>query len=869
MRKLVKSTTLYILFFLVSFFLKAQDITYGLEFNSYEVIKERRTSLHLTPDKEFFFSEGFSMSFDVCFKSDFRFSYGNIFRIIGENQQYIDFIIKEKEITVVDSQGKIIVDCSFEDISYFYDMYLPFKIRLDIKNNLVNVLLGEKNYSKNIVLEAFKKTAVYFGRCDYPKLHVNDIPRMIIRDIRINKLTEENIYYWPLLKHSQEGVYDELNNNFAFVDNPSWLIDGHVYWKKQASFNTKNNPQIAYNSDKDQIVIFDYNKLYSYQTSSHVLTDDTINNISNYIYTNQIVYNPYTGTYNYYVDPGKDVIAYDTIRRSWPYSNALSDYYSHHNKFISSVDSCLYLFGGYGHHRYQNAINKYDYKTQSWEVISYKGDQISPRYLSGLGVINKDNVLIFGGYGSETGAQEIAPQYYYDLYIFNNRKMEVQKVWELTSPDFNFIVANSLVVDTINNCFYALCFSQSSFNTSLFLARFSLERPEYEILGDNISFDFQDINSYADLFLNEENDELFAVTYSPIVSDSMGVLPVGNSNENSDWYVSKNPEALVSIYSLSFPPLKASDLFQQKSRGINKAIFILIVFLFLCLLFYILKIKKNKEKAIKKKPTQSLDEESFSTISSPVETAGVELIQKPGVYLFEYFKIVDKSQNDISGEFSPLLKELFLLILFNSFKNPGKGISSAEIKEILWFDKSKESAKNNMAVLLSKLRSIFKRVGHIEIRSRNSYWAITFGDDIICDYQEAFQLVRFLKERKNRTKQNIQTLLSIISKGALLPVFQFDWLDSFKADFSNELVDLLSDIINQPDMKIPDSEYVNIANTIFIYDSLNEDALRLKCNILIKMGKNSLAKGIYTQFTKEYFLSLGIPYKCTFEQLVF
>ncbi|MCK7531345.1 MAG: hypothetical protein MZV63_10075 [Marinilabiliales bacterium] len=63
---------------------------------------------------------------------------------------------------------------------------------------------------------------------------------------------------------------------------------------------------------------------------------------------------------------------------------------------------------------------------------------------------------------------------------------------------------------------------------------------------------------------------------------------------------------------------------------------------------------------------------------------------------------------DITRKFTPLLKELFLLILFNSIKND-MGISNEKIIEILWHGFSESSANNNKAVNIAKLRAILTK----------------------------------------------------------------------------------------------------------------------------------------------------------------
>ncbi|GHS97730.1 hypothetical protein FACS189421_05050 [Bacteroidia bacterium] len=829
----------------------AQDVKYGLAFNSFEVVQEKRTGLNLTPSEPFSFPNGFSLSFDICFRSNSGFNYGYVFRMIGQNEQHVDFLLNETNLLITHSLGKTIAVFSFNEINYTRNTYFPFEIQFDIENSTLNITLKDKKVSTQMAsMKDFKEVNIVFGKCSYPQFQVSDVPKMSIKDIRIHNRQGDTVRFWPLSKHIQKGVFDELKKQLASAENPQWILDSHAVWKKQISFDTKYNPQIAYNQDKSSVAIFDQASFYSYNLPLHSLQKEKLaGEIPENYYTNQTGYNPLTHAYYSYLEVKDDIITYDTITNSW---NSIRDkertnaWYWHHNKFISPFDSCLYVFGGYGHHKYNSAIHKYDFKTQSWEELHFNGDQIQPRYLSGLGVLDEHRMLIFGGYGSETGAQELSPQNYYDLYVVDIKEMTVKKLWELTPPKDNFVVANSLVVDTLNKCFYALCFPQQLYNTSLFLGKFSMERPGYEILADTIPFAFQDIYSYADLFLNKKTDELIAISSSPAASDST---------------------ATVSIYSLTYPPLSAKDLYQkEKKHGLSGSGMIIFLFILSGLcggMVYYFKKRKNIKQEMQNSPTiPDLPPDRVESNESSKTR-----IDKRAIFLFGGFRVIDKDGRDVTGEFSPLSKQLFLIILLNTLKG-GKGIASLKLRETLWFDKTQESARNNRGVILSRLRHIFEQVGMITIDNKNSHWTIELGDDVYCDYYEAITLMKRLKNDVIPNNKDVHELLLIVSAGGMLPNLQLDWIDSFKADFSNDLIDTLLYIVQHPHPKLSPQNQIDLADAIFIHDSLNEDALKIKCKTLFNMGKNGLAKDVYTSFVKEYDASFGSKFKYSFDQIV-
>ncbi len=65
-----------------------------------------------------------------------------------------------------------------------------------------------------------------------------------------------------------------------------------------------------------------------------------------------------------------------------------------------------------------------------------------------------------------------------------------------------------------------------------------------------------------------------------------------------------------------------------------------------------------------------------------------------------------------------------------------------------------------------------------------------------------------------------------------------------------------------------DKMLLDIADSIFNYDTINQEAMVLKCSVLNKKGKHSLAKNWYDHFAKEYMNLYGENYPRTFEEVV-
>jgi hypothetical protein len=58
------------------------------------------------------------------------------------------------------------------------------------------------------------------------------------------------------------------------------------------------------------------------------------------------------------------------------------------------------------------------------------------------------------------------------------------------------------------------------------------------------------------------------------------------------------------------------------------------------------------------------------------------------------------------------------------------------------------------------------------------------------------------------------------------------------------------------------------ANAVLLHDSLNEEGLRMKIQTLFKMGRHTIARVAYEQYTKEYKDLYNTPYKKDFASLV-
>ena len=831
----------------------AQEVQYGLKFNSNNYEPEARTSLNLSPDGYLSFPDGFSMTFDAKFHFKDEHIYGYIFRIINKKGNTIDLVIGDSNLIFSMPSGNIASNNALTDVNIIPNQWIPIRINANVEKEELEIIVGEyvKKWNTPEIRE-FDNVEIVFGKINHQHKQVIDVPDMTIKDLLIADSSGKPKYSWKLSKHTSDGVYDDLKQYFAKCENPNWLLDNYGIWKGETTFNTTRTPYLSYDFDKNLIAVADHSYFYTFSAKDGRLEKQAVNERLSYIITaNQMIYNPLDSNFYAYnlmrENDAREFVPFNLSEGKWGYTTAHNNHteYRHHNRYFSPKYNRLYIFGGYGHLKYKEGVFIHDVNIGSWSKEVIKGYTPTPRYLSGMGKIDDDHLLFFGGYGSETGDQALQAQFYYDCYIVDIRTMEAKKLWTLENPAENFVISNSLIVDTVNKSFYALCYPLMKSNTVISLYKFSLEKPEYEVMAAQMPIKFNDVLSYVDLFFDKVGNKLIAATFAP----------------------ETETEANISIHSMSFPPLKKSEIYQiKKEKGnfpfVRLTILLLVsVSALVLILFYI---RKKKKQEASGGVGNRIGEENNASVAG-INT--VKQLQKQTINLFGGFQVVDKQKNDITAEFKPLLKNLFLLILLNTIKN-GKGIPFSKLKEILWFDKSEESANNNRGVALSKIRQIMDNVTGIQFVKKGTYWSVEFGEEIYCDYYEALILIKKIKENKGTSINDIKRLLTIVTVGELLPGEQVEWADAFKSDFSNELVDLILYLIRQDAIAISDDIYIEMANALFVHDPLNEDALKIKCKVLVKMGKNGLAKNTYTTFTKEYAILFGTEYKYSFDQIV-
>lgn len=814
----------------------------GLCFRSFEVDQDKRTGLNLSPDGKINMPGGFKLQFDIKLRQSSN-NYGYVFRLIGNDSVNVDFISHETTqdyltgyaFSLVSGVNSLIKIKS-SDLNVF-KLNFWYKVVLTYSPTKESLLLQINDFSKLVKLKTNNLSGfnLFFGHNNDALFATTDVSPMTIRNIQIFNENNQLKRYWNLEKHAEKHVYDEIQNKKAVAVNPVWEIDKHAKWKQTASFKVPYNlPQIAFDQVRGKVYVAKHNSIAIYDAKRQAVDSLKVRKgVPFNCMSNQLFYDSNSNQLVSYSFDNANLARFDfkTLEWSNKKTDLITPQFWHHNKYYDAKDSTLLTFGGYGYHKYKSDVMRYSFKNKEWNQTDI-ASSITPRYLSSLGYLGDNELLYFGGYGSTTGNQVEYPHNYYDLYKVNAKTLEVKKLWEMEAPKEHFANSNSLVVNDKNKSFYSLSYSNIRYSTSLKLMEFKIDVPGYQLVGDSIPYSFKDIESFCDLFYSPSTSELLAVTS-----------------------ISKNNQSEIKVYSIAYPPLAAIDVIQEEEASSSWQWYLLFIPVIFVPVIFFLKKQKNQKYKLKQKVNAYLNFE-YTSIKQELKPSSINMLG--------LFQVIDKDGVNITRNFTATTSQMLILILLYTVKN-GQGISTQELTEILWPDKDTDSARNNRNVYMSKLRLLIKTVGDIELANQNNYWSARIGNDVFCDCNNVMLLIKQLKKQTDFSLELINELVTVASRGVLLPNLQEEWVDAFKGDYTSSIIDTLTTLLQNKEVKSDAILVLHISDAILKHDNIDEDIVKLKVSTLYNLGKKSQAKQCFDKFTDDYKNFMGVDFKESFD----
>lgn len=809
----------------------------GLRFASYEVMQDQRTALHITPGKPVCFSESLELTFDLSFVPKQKTYFGYIFRLIGNDKHNID-LIYDNGTAAANGRFRLITGDKLSAIAFnipdqtLFGEWNAFSVRLNTAKKTLTIHAAGKTFTQSLETTPNTCYQMFFGANQHKAFQTTDVPPMKLRDIsliRDGKLTD----LWPLREDDGALARNEKGKTAAEVTNPVWIARLHQAWQPRKRLVTNGFACTAIDQKKEIFYLIGEDSLYTYSIPSQVTVSYPYQSGKLHLAKgNQAFVDTTTGQlYTYNVDQQR-VSRFDFATQSWdnnflfPIPESSTEYW-HSNKFYSAVDSSLYVFGGYGHLTYKNRVHRYHFPTRAWTAVPIDTSIYTPRYLAGGGA-GTQGMYILGGYGSMTGQQILNPRNWNHLLLFEPGKRQFRKVYDTDAELADLTFANSLVFS--EDSFYALTFPKNRYNSALQLVKGSLTKADFHSQATPIPYSFHDTHSFADLYYCPDSKSLTTVT-----------MTRGDDDK----------QTVVNLYALLMPVGEApreTNLAENKDVSIG-----LIIGAGLCLLaiaaLWILSRRRKRASA----PASAVVPPSEGVIEKtrPVDLKSLPSAYSPGknsISLFGDLQLYDRDGNDITQAFTPLIKELFLVILLYTIRWK-RGINSDKLRELLWFDKTTESARNNRSVNLTKLKAILANLEHAQIAMAAGHWKLDFDPNgISIDYLDFLNIT----SAQHIGRPMIEALIGITGKGSFLANVEYEWLDSFKSEISNIAVNTYLTFAGSMAVAEDPEFVIRLANNIFYFDPVNEEAMILKCKSFALLGKHSLAKSTFESFAREY-----------------
>lgn len=233
------------------------------------------------------------------------------------------------------------------------------------------------------------------------------------------------------------------------------------------------------------------------------------------------------------------------------------------------------------------------------------------------------------------------------------------------------------------------------------------------------------------------------------------------------------------------------------------------------------------------------------------------------IRIFGEFEAIQRDGTDISIQFTPKVRQLFILLLLYSQK-PKRGISSDEINQILWYGHTKKNATNNRGVNMSKLRQVLSLMDGVKIENQMENWLLTIDRKVMfCDYIEVLRILKNKSTIGDSVAFNV--LFEMIERGTLLMDMEEEWLDEFKGHMASEVIDTLLRQATEAPLSEDTDMILKIADRIFMGDPFNEEALELKIAALLKQNHVNQAKYTYQWFADNYEKALGEQFSRPFD----
>lgn len=815
----------------------------GLMFSSNDSLITKRTSYSVFGNNITPFRNHLIIDFDLSLWDDNHLGY--IFNIADKNNSYsLSYVYK-------DNVGSL--NFNFDRVSNRLEIalqkdqlkkrhWMKVKVDMDLEGDKVTVDINGKQYHADKV--GFTREIdgkITFGKNDY----YTEVPSMAVKNLHIANDGED--FTFPLDEWVGDVVHDTDGDAYGSVENPLWLINDSYFWKPAFQRSFSEVAGLNFDAESQQLFIYKHDSLVVYHPDTR--SQQVIP------YKNQLpvpmllgkgIFNPREDKCYVYEaydirNQAPTVASLDLRTMTWQTIGKalLPEQRHHHNTFFNAAQDTIFLFGGYGSYKYWSDIYKYDATADKWVQTPFKGDKMFPRFFSAAGRSeNPDEVLVFGGYGNESGNQIIGGKQLYDLYRINTKTHTIKKLWGIAPHDGDvFVPANNLVLSKDKKHFYALCYPHEQAKTSLRLYEFYIADGTYQPVSAPIQVTSEKIETDINLFYNEKNEEFYCAIQE--FKDQR--------NSTVKFLTLSAPPVSSAVYAKSLvPPSKPMPWWWYGLGGV------------LVITVATLRIVRQRKKAVKADVEAGpVTEENGPEEEVPAPVA----VKTPNtVHLLGEFMVYDKHNRDITYLFSPKIRQLFVLILLNS---KGSGVSSKKISAVLWPDKDVAKTKNIKGVTFNHLRNIIADIDGLDLAFVNDNYQFIFSEGFFCDY---FYLSSQFKEAG--AAEIVGASFDLLVRGSLLRDMADQWLDDFKQGYDAELLDKFIPEIERQYQEKEYKQALDLSKLVLQIDPFNDTAFKFELKSVRRLRGIEQSKKIYDQFVVDYRRSLGVEYPLSFEKIL-
>lgn len=799
---------------------------YGLTFRSHKYSLDERTGLNLTPDRHLNLRHGFSIDFDLCLNHEDA-AYGYVMRLISGNRSALDInsnINTGNLNFVLIGDDDIFANVSYHDeISLEAGRWMHVSVSADASEICCTVDSVSHRFGNR--LSDLSDIEIYFGACADDSFYSTDVAPMTVRNIVIS--TPKGVLRdWRLCRNNGTEVYDGIHGAKACVTNGVWEVDRHTGWTSIWSETFDSQPETAYDRVAAHLFVATSEAVVDRGLADGSERRTEVKAGSPFLCGgSQMIYDPESGHLISYSVQFPEFTFFDFMTGRWSSSRRENiPRNQQHSRWFEPESRMLYVFGGYGNHLYNADFYSRNIDTENWHYTDLAGG-IAPRYLAAMGM-SGGKLLVMGGYGNSSGRQEESPRNMYDINMIDPETGKVTHVSDFSMPDDRYSMASTLVSDRKSGKIYALAFDNGHSASSMHLLSVSKDSPEAVFCCDPIPYNFHDIESYSELTFSPDSTSLYA-----IVSNARNDAGGGYS---------------VNVYELAYPPIPPELVRQQAKRapGVPAA---LVLTAILAAAGVVAAIFAKQVRGRKKNEVDLFEPDAASLRKDHVGKT------PSSISLLGGLAIIDADGNNVTTEFTPVVRQLLLLILMNS-RVKSIGITSEVLDDTLWFGMEKKQAANNRNVNIRKLRLKLEKVWNTELSNRNGYWFFDMDDFSCCDYLEVCQLLKDVLAKPD-DKDSLTRLLTLVMNGPLLPDNDFEWLNDYKSRYTDMIVENLVKIQrfyeDDCDMSIM------IARAMRVLDIIDEEAIRIYCRALYRKGNKSLSISVWDKFTEDYRRVMG------------